>query len=244
MIILWPIAGKGSRFDSIYSEPKPFIPINNKPMIEHAISSLSIKGDHYVIANSLEKKYSSQLTQIKDKYDLNLELIQLKRETRGQAETSYLGLEKISPNTNEELIITNSDQYTPWNSKPFIDLIKNKDLSAVVTTYKHRKFKINETTPYSHVKLNNKNLAIEFAEKVAISQNSLNGIYYWKKASYFLESANKLLYTKTYGEKWLSLSFNYMISDGHKISIYEMKKNEFFSLGTPEDLNKNIANIS
>ena len=65
-----------------------------------------------------------------------------------------------------------------------------------------------------------------------------------KKQAIFLESANKLLYTKTYGEKWLSLSFNYMISDGHKISIYEMKKNEFFSLGTPEDLNKNIANIS
>lgn len=239
MIILWPIAGKGSRFGSEYLEPKPFIQIKNKPMIEHAISSLSIEGAHYVIANSLEKQYISELNKIKNKYGLNLELIELNMETRGQAETSYLGLQQIVHNKNEELIITNSDQYTPWNSRLFIDFVNSTDLSAIVTTYKHREFKINEATPYSHVKLNEKNHATEFAEKKAISKYSLNGIYYWRKASYFSNSTKKLLNSENKGEKWLSLSFNYMIDDGHEISIYEMKENEFFSLGTPQDLNKN-----
>lgn len=239
MIILWPIAGKGSRFKPLYKELKPFIEIKGKTLIEYSISSLNISGSHFVIANSLKPSYKELIFNIRDKYKLNLEIIELKSETQGQAETSLLGLNETGFKGSEELIVANADQYTPWNSKNFIKSTQREDISGVVTTYQHQKFIIGEQSPYSHVKLDNNNFATEFKEKIAISQNSLNGIFYWKNAKLFEHSAKKLIQSNTNEEKWISLTYNILIQDNHKIITFEMKKNEFYSLGTPEDLSKN-----
>ncbi|MDC3404558.1 sugar phosphate nucleotidyltransferase [Acidimicrobiia bacterium] len=242
MIILWPIAGKGNRFkEEGYKELKPFMKLNGKSMIEHAISSLSIEGDNYIIANSLDTFQINHLNEIGEKYNLNLEVIQLNQETRGQAETTYLGLKGIKYEENDELIVTNSDQYTPWDPKKFLKLAQQNLLSGVVTTFKHQNFQLNQVSPYSHVRLNKENFAVEFAEKKAISNHSLNGIFYWKKIKYFIESTEDLLAKSLPSEMWLSLTFNYLINKEHKITIYQMKEKEFYSLGTPEDVNKNIS---
>ena len=87
------------------------------------------------------------------------------------------------------------------------------------------------------------NFAIEFKEKKAISNLSLNGIYYWKEARYFQDSAKKLIEKNSNEEKYVSLTLNYMINEGLKVTYYKMKKNEFYSLGTPEDIQKNEENI-
>ncbi len=239
MIILWPIAGKGTRFKNHYKELKPFIEIKGKTLIEYSISSLNIPGSHFVISNTLKPKYKKILQNIKEKYELNMEIVELKNETKGQAETSLLGLKRTGFNGSEELIVANADQYTPWNSKNFIKSTKGENISGLVTTYQHQKFKIGDVSPYSHVQLDKNNHAINFAEKTAISQNSLNGIFYWRNTKLFDYSAKKLIKSKSENEKWISLTYNYLIKDGHKIGIFEMKKNEFYSLGTPEDLELN-----
>ena len=239
MIILWPIAGKGVRFKKHYKELKPFIKIKGKTLIEYSISSLDIYGSHFVIANKLKPKYKELLFSIADKYKLDMKIIELNTETKGQAETSLLGLKETGLNGNEELIIANSDQFTPWNSRNFVESTKSKNLSGLVTTYQHQKFKIGDSSPYSHVKLDSNYCATEFAEKIAISQNSLNGIFYWKSADLFDYSAKKLIQSSSNGEKWISLTFNYLIEDGYKIKTFKMNENEFYSLGTPEDLVNN-----
>ena len=88
--------------------------------------------------------------------------------------------------------------------------------------------------------MDKENYAVEFAEKKAISNHSLNGIFYWKKIKYFTESTEELLSKSLPSEMWLSLTFNYLVNKEHKITIYQMKDNEFYSLGTPEDVDKNI----
>ena len=48
--ILIPMAGLGSRFSTAgYENPKPLISIYGKPMIEHAVNSLGIKGNYIFI---------------------------------------------------------------------------------------------------------------------------------------------------------------------------------------------------
>ena len=66
MIILWPIAGKGSRFvNSGYKDLKPFIEIKNKTMLEIAISSIGINGVHYIIADNLSLDYLKKLKKLR-----------------------------------------------------------------------------------------------------------------------------------------------------------------------------------
>lgn len=244
MLIMWPIAGKGTRFlDAGYSELKPFIKINNHPMIEFAISSIGLSGKHCIVANKLNSVQVNTLNNIQRKYSLELEIVELGRTTAGQAETCYLALEKIEINKNEQLIISNCDQFTPWNPRNFMNLTKNNEISGIVTTYRHRDFIIGTKSPYSHVKVDDNNFAIQLEEKIAISQNSLNGIYYWKEIKLFQESAKKYINTVTTGEKFVSFTYNYLIKEGYKIKIFEMKENEFYSLGTPKDLNTNKNKI-
>ena len=96
MNIIIPIGGKGERFKNKgYIKPKPLIDIFEKPMIFYVLDSLNIsKNDKiYIIYNTiLERDKFTQV--IKNKYPL-IEFISLPRDTKGAAETLYLGLNGV-----------------------------------------------------------------------------------------------------------------------------------------------------
>ena len=89
----------------------------------------------------------------------------------------------------------------------------------------------------------NNQYAIKFAEKFAISYNSLNGIHYWKNVKDFIKSATDLLETQINSEYYISLTFNKLIENRKKIGVYKMAQNEFFSLGSPEEIEINLQHI-
>jgi len=238
--ILYPIAGFGTRFaNQGFKELKPFIKIKNKYIIEYSLSSLNIPGDYYIIARQLDTKYKSILNDIFCKYNINGHIIEIDKPTSGATETCYLAKDYI--NNDNPLLITNCDQYTPWDSNKFIEFITHNDYDAIVTTFDHEPITLNTLTKYSFIKVDNNNLATKFSEKLAISYLSLNGIHYWKKSSLFFNSAKLLLEDKSIlQEKYISLTFNYLIKQNYKISYFSMDPSTFYSLGSPEETKKNL----
>jgi NDP-sugar pyrophosphorylase family protein len=240
MNVIIPIAGLGSRFvKKGYTVFKPFIDIHGIPMIEWALSSLKMKAKYHIIMRSDED--FKRLEDIVKKIEIEATLHSIDHLTKGAAETCLFVKDFIDP--DDELIITNCDQFTPWNPSSFIE--KTKKCDSLVTIYDHGDIVEEENSPYSFVKLDKRGYAEKFAEKFAISRNALNGIHYWKKASYFFNSAEKLIIDESIAqEKFISLTFNYMIDEGKKIMVHEMKKGEFYSLGTPEEIEKNSHLLS
>jgi len=238
--ILYPIAGFGTRFsDQGFKELKPFIKIKDKYIIEYSLSSLNIPGDYFIITRQLDTKYKDILNNIFYKYNIKGHIIEINNPTSGATETCYLIKEYI--NNDSSLLITNCDQYTPWDSSKFIKFITNNDYDAIVTTFNHEPIVLNTLTKYSFIKVDNNNLATEFSEKLAISYLSLNGIHYWKKSSLFFDSAKLLLEDKNIlQEKYISLTFNYLIKQNYKISYFNMEPSTFYSLGSPEEVEKNL----
>jgi len=248
MNILFPIAGLGTRFkNNGYIDPKPFVKFKGKPLIEWSLSSLKLTGKYYVIVNGLEDEYLSVLEDIKNRYFLDLEVIDIGRSTRGQAETCLLGVQQSNIDLNEPLIITNCDQYTPWNSNRFLSFIRDNDPDGVVSTYNHSNIQVGADSPYSHIELNDDGYAVRLAEKIAISPLALNGIFYWKSGQLFVDSTLKLMGDDSDGgftsgklscvkEKYVALTYNYLISDNRKIMNYHMNDDEFISLGSPNDI--------
>ena len=248
MNILFPIAGLGTRFKKHgYSDPKPFIDFKGKPLIEWSISSLKLPGKYYIVTNGLDEKYIKILNEIKDRYFLDLEVLDIKMSTRGQAETCFTAIEKFKINLDDPLIITNCDQFTPWNYNKFLSFIRDKDPDALVTTYNHPKIEIGKESPYSHIEIDNEGKAVRLEEKLAISDLSLNGIFYWKHAELFQSSANKMISDnsdKSWSsgksskskEKYVANSYNYLISEGKTVINYHMEDDEFVSLGSPEEI--------
>ena len=238
--ILYPIAGFGTRFSNEgFKDLKPFIKIKDKYIIEYSLSSLKIPGNYYIITRQLNKKYSDILNELFIKYNIKGYIIDIDRATSGAAETCFLIKDIID--LNVPLIVTNCDQYTPWDSDKFIEFIKYNNYDCVVTTYNHEPIELNTLTKYSFIKVNENKIATKFSEKLAISDLSLNGIHYWKNSSLFFDSAKMLLEDKSISqEKYISLTFNYLIQQNYKISYYPMSPNSFYSLGSPEEVEKNL----
>jgi len=252
MNILFPIAGLGTRFKKNgYIDPKPFIKFKGKPLIEWALSSLKLSGKYYVIVNGLEEEYLKVLNDIRDKYFLDLEIVDIEQSTRGQAETCLIAIQKFNIDVNEPLIITNCDQYTPWNYNKFLSFIRKHSPDGVVSTYNHPTIEIGKESPYSHVLLGQDGCAVKFAEKVAISSLALNGIFYWKNGQLFVDSSSEMMSDNSESgwgsgafsqvrEKYVAPTYNYLISKGKKILNYHMEDDEYISLGSPQDIKLHV----
>jgi dTDP-glucose pyrophosphorylase len=226
--ILIPMAGLGSRFSTAgYENPKPLISIYGKPMIEHAVNSLGIKGN-YIFITQKEHNLKLCLESIYPK----CKVIEIDYTTEGSACTALLAKKYI--NNNTPLLITNCDQIMWWDDKSFSTFLKNYPYDGFVVTY-------TENTPKnSYVKLNREGFATNFAEKQVISNISLNGIHYWKFGKDFVYSTEIMVKNEERynNEFYVAPTYNTLIKQGKKIGVYHIPNDQHNAVGTPEDLIK------
>jgi NDP-sugar pyrophosphorylase family protein len=234
MNILLPIAGRGERFkEGGFNVPKPLINVGGTPMIEMAIKSLGISGNFIFVIYKYENEiFNKTLINILNRIVVNPTIIQIDYITEGPASSALLAEKYI--NNDEELLILNCDQIMKWDHKNFQNFINDKKsfFDGIVVTYD------SNTIKNSYIKLDNNGLGIELSEKKVISDFSLNGIHYWTKGLYFVESVKEMINKniRVNNEFYISLTYNQMINKGMKITNYHINKHEHCAVGTPEDL--------
>jgi len=234
MNIVIPMAGLGSRFsDAGYTTPKPFIEIEGKPMILEAVNTLGFEGDYIFIIRK-DEYIKNRMKEIFP----NSQIIEVDYLTDGPASSVMLAKEFI--NNDEELIVANCDQIMWWDAETVIKQIRVMDYDGVVVTY-------HETTPKnSYARINRRGYVTKMAEKQVISNVSLNGIHYWKKGKYFVESTESMVEKniRFNNEFYVSLTYNQMIEKGFKVGIYHIPNEFHNAVGTPDDLNRYFEKIS
>ena len=234
MNIVIPMAGLGSRFsDAGYTTPKPFIEIEGKPMIFEAVNTLGFEGNYIFIIRKDEYIKSKMKEIFPDSQIIEVDYL-----TDGPASSVMLVKEFI--NNDEELIVANCDQIMWWDSDTVIKQIRAMDYDGVVVTY-------HETTQKnSYARINRRGYVTKMAEKQVISNVSLNGIHYWKKGKYFVESTESMVEKniRFNNEFYVSLTYNQMIEKGLKVGIYHIPNEFHNAVGTPDDLNRYFEKIS
>jgi len=234
MNIVIPMAGLGSRFsDAGYTTPKPFIEIEGKPMIFEAVNTLGFEGNYIFIIRKDEYIKSKMKEIFPDSQIIEVDYL-----TDGPASSVMLAKEFI--NNDEELIVANCDQIMWWDAETVIKQIRVMDYDGVVVTY-------HETTPKnSYARINRRGYVTKMAEKQVISNVSLNGIHYWKKGKYFVESTESMVEKniRFNNEFYVSLTYNQMIEKGLKVGIYHIPNEFHNAVGTPDDLNRYFEKIS
>ena len=234
MNVLIPMAGAGKRFlDAGYMFPKPLIEIDNKPMIQIVIESLNLDANYiFIIQKDHQKKFNikSVLNILKP----NCKIIELDHLTEGAACTTLLAKKFI--NNSDPLIIANSDQYIEWNTSKVLYDFNSKNLDGAILTFEsiHPK--------WSYAKCDKDNFVTEVAEKKVISKNATVGVYYWKRGSDYVSSAEKMIKknTRINNEFYVCPVYNEFLSKNKKVKIHNV--NKMFGLGTPEDLENFIRN--
>lgn len=232
--VLIPMAGAGSRFSEVgYSFPKPLIDIDDKPMIQVVVENLAIDATYtYIVQKSHFDKYN--LGYLLNAITPNCNIVQVDGITEGAAATCLLAKEFI--NTDNPLVLANSDQIVDWNSREFLYEMYIKNADGGIATFK-------STHPkWSYAKVNNLGLVTEVAEKKPISDDATVGIYYWKHGSDFIKYAEQMIEKdiRVSGEFYTCPVFNEAIVDGKQ--IYTTTVNKMWGVGTPEDLNYYLSN--
>lgn len=224
--IVIPMAGRGQRFtEAGYDKPKPLIDVVGAPMIKRVIDSLTLKNYRYnFIFIALQEHLDQGLEEyLKDKGTI----IPLNVVTEGAACTTLMALKHI--NNNSPLVIANCDQYLEWDFDSFISRSSGYDGSVVV---------FNSTNPHHSYTLVKKDLVVEVAEKVVISDKACAGIYYYDKGSDYINSTITMIAKniRTNNEFYIAPAYNEMLKEGKRITIHEIDVNKKHMLGTPYEL--------
>lgn len=226
--ILIPMAGQGSRFsEQGYVFPKPLIDVQGEPMIKRVVDSLGIDAKYnYVVQKEHYEKYN--LKEFLENLTPGCEIFLSDGITEGAAITCLLA-EKVI-NSENPLIICNSDQIIEWDSREFMYSLLNKNADGGIAVF-------NSNHPkWSYAKISETGLVVEVAEKKNISNLATVGVYYWKKGSDFVKYAKSMIDKdiRTNNEFYVCPVFNEAISENKKIYTHLVDK--MWGVGTPEDL--------
>lgn len=238
--IVIPMAGLGSRFASVgYEKPKPFIDVDGKPMIVRVLDNLNYPNANYILIARKEHLEREVLLVKQIEKEYNVTFIGIDKLTEGTACTVLYARKYI--NNDLPLLIANSDQIVDVSIPDFINDCFDRSLDGSILTFKDL-----ELNPkWSFAKLNDNDLVIEVKEKEAISEFATVGIYFFNKGSEFVNSAVDMIIEndRVNNEFYTCPVYNYLITEGAKIGIYNIDQNKMYGIGTPEDLNEYLKCI-
>ena len=236
MKILIPMAGEGSRFSNEgYIFPKPLIDVNGKPMIQKVVENLDFDADYiFLIRKSHIDKYEGIIDTLNQITNGRCHHVVVKELTEGAACTALLAKDLI--NTDESLLIANSDQFIDYQINNFEYLKNLTNVDGIVWSF-------NAVHPkWSFVKTNSRGFITEVAEKKPISNIATCGIYWYRKGSDFVRCAESMIKKniRVNNEFYIAPVYNELILE--KKSVIPFYVHKMWGLGTPEDLKNYLRN--
>lgn len=236
--IIMPMAGEGRRFfKKGWTTPKPLIELHGVPLFMRAIGSVYVEDaamkysfivrKEHIDRYAIDERIKSQLPEAN--------IISVERTTRGAVESCMMA-EKYVDNEDAVLVL---DCDLEFRSKDYIAGIRqslqqpaSEACGGILVSFE------SDLPQYSYAEVDDKMIVKRTAEKEVISHHALCGAYFFSSARGFMQAAHHLLdepfFTKP--EYYVSLLYNYLLSDGEKIRLTTME--EYYSYGTPEELER------
>lgn len=229
--IVIPMAGRGSRFvEAGYKDPKPFIKIHNKPLIECVTENIRPNRNYRFIYLCLEehmRKYPVE--KMLKEMEPNCEIVIVDHVTEGAACTVLLAESYID--NGDALMIANSDQFVVADINDYLREVRDDGL--IMTMWA-------DHPKWSYARCDENGFVTEVREKEVISNQATVGIYNYTHGKDFVKYAKQMIdkNIRVNGEFYVAPVYNEMIKDGKKVHCYDIGSVEdgMFGLGTPEDL--------
>ena len=230
MIVVMPMAGRGSRFEGHgYERPKPLILVNGVPMFVTSLASIKdVEYSSLVIVALKEHEEAFGISNYLKEYGIEkARLVLIEEVTQGQLCTVLAANDFI--NCEEDVLIIGSD--TIVDSQIGAD-IKNKpqDCKGIISVADM------PGDRWSFAAIDETGKVTEVAEKVRISPHASTGMYYFASGREFVEYSNSMIANQetTKGEYYVIPVYQKMISRSEYVGI--STANAMWDLGTPDAL--------
>ena len=236
-ITLIPLAGRGSRFvKEGYKKPKPLLETSGKPMIIQAARSLpNTKIKIFVTLKEHLRDFPLKNV-LEDEFN-GCQIVSINEVTKGQAITCSLGLKEVD--NEASLLIAATDNGMIYDQVKYQKLINDKNIDAIVFTFKHHISSKTNPQMYGWVK-NDGNNAVSISVKAPISKDPYNdhaivGTFYFKKVKFFNQALESLLIKGNLvnGEYYVDSLMGELIELGLNVKVFEVE--DYICWGTPND---------
>jgi NDP-sugar pyrophosphorylase family protein len=237
-ITLIPLAGRGSRFAKVgYNKPKPLIDVSGKPMIIQAANSLPNSENHIFVTLKEHLKNFPLKNTLKNEYP-DTTIIPINNVTEGQAITCSLGLKDVSKKAS--LLVAATDNGMIYDHLKYQQLIKDKNVDAIIFSFRHHISSKNNPEMYGWVKTDHKENAIGVSVKVPISDtpyedHAIVGTFWFRRVELFEKALQNLIdkNVRVNGEYYVDSLLSELIELGYKAKVFEV--DDYICWGTPND---------
>lgn len=232
MKLLIPLAGSDQAFrEDGFSYCKALSEIQGRPMVELVWDCLKpILPSQTVFVVRKEDSKRFYLDDVLRLLDADAQIIEVEGATAGAACTALLAVGHID--CEEELVIANGDQLFSVGLADAIEDFRTRELDAgaVVFDSVHPR--------WSFVRLGDDGLVVEAAEKRPISRLATAGFYYFRRGCDFVSAAQSMIMkdSSVGGLFYVCPSFNELILRQARIGVYEIGREDYVSLATPQNL--------
>jgi dTDP-glucose pyrophosphorylase len=232
LIVVIPMSGGDEAFrERGYPYSKPLTEIRGRPMIEHVWNRLvPLNADKVVFVIRKDDALKSHLDEVLRLLVNDCLVIYADGVTAGAACTALLAIEAI--NNEQELIITNGDQIITSDLVSIVDNFRQRKLDAgtIVFDSIHPR--------WSFVRIGDDGFVTEAAEKRPISRNATAGFYYFRLGKDFVNAARSMIRKDAHvnGAFYVCPVFNELILHGKQISTCSIRREEYISLATPQNV--------
>lgn len=230
--IIIPMSGAGKRFaDAGYTDPKPLIVVDGRPIIDYVLDLFPGATDVHCICRTDHKDVQDAMR------------------ARG-AQVHAIDEHKLGPvyavlqiadqiADDEEVIVSYCDYGTVWDFEEFLRVARTSD--GCIATYRGFHPHMLGTDNYAFLRLAENGTMAEIREKEPFTTNRMeehasNGTYYFRRGAdlkrYFKELMD--LGINKGGEYYVSLVYNLMVRDGLVVRPFEIQR--MLQFGTPADV--------
>ena len=213
MNVLMPMAGEGSRLKSLYSLPKPLVPIADMPMFYWAVQSAG-KADNYIFVVQKRHVLEFKIDDVVKSFYPNSTIVVQDGKVNGPVITSLLAKDYID---DSPLLIMDCDMFVNFNYQRIYE--DNPDIGVVTFS--------SSSDQYSYLKGDG-----HVVEKQVVSDSAIAGSFYWSSGVTYLEHAQKAVEdgVTVNGEVYVSAVINKAVDAGLKVTDY--KSFESYDLST------------
>ena len=237
MKIVIPMSGRGNRFlKAGYSDPKPLLMIDGKPMIEHVVNMFPGENEFLFIC-SKDHIQETNMKNILQRIAPKGKIITIDPHKKGPVYAVSKVFEEL--NDNEEVIVNYCDFSCYWNYEDFLKKTRENNADGAIAAYKGFHPHMLGSTNYAFMREEN-NWLKEIKEKEPFTKNRMqeyasSGTYYFKKGIYVKQYFTELMAQDINigGEYYVSLVYNLLHQDKLRTYIYEIQ--HMLQWGTPED---------
>ena len=235
LTLILPIAGEGSRFRvEGYEEPKPFIDVMGRTMIDRAIGNLPIADKTVVVYRGEHEEWVQNWFKTSTFLPDDVIGVPLPHLTSGAACTVLAAKDDIG--ADDEVVIADPDQLLDWVPEHFLSFARRNEANGSMTVFRGRQ------SNWSYAYFDTDMRVESVIEKVPITSDAIAGVRYFCSGGRLMDDLEELVSEPVVGEYHLGSVYNVMIQRGDLVLAYPVPR--VFPMGTPVELESTIANCS